>query len=168
MVDHSDRQTSIYPSYKAKNELPHRFLVKDEIVTNKPEILEALKEFVKNAVEHFDKYNISKLKSELLGHHLVNFQSVLYELGETALDGKICTHIKTISAPSMEPLPVELTRGRKQIKIDINDKIKHEHRSFPQLNFLEHAFDDYFKKMKKKPLDSLFKDALAFTTGMLP
>ena len=53
--------------------------------------------------------------------------------------------------PCKEPPSDELTRGQKQIKIDINDKIRCELSSFPQLNFLEHAFDDYFKQIEKKP-----------------
>ena len=80
MADQSDRQTSIFSSYKQKNEFLYELLVKDESVTDTPEIQVALNEFVKKALKHFYKYNIPKLECELLGHHLENLQSVLYEL----------------------------------------------------------------------------------------
>ena len=89
MTDQSDRQTSIFSSYKGKNKFWYKFLVKDERVTITSEIRKDLKEFVKKALEYFDEYNIPKLKCELLGHPLENLHSVLHELGETPVDMKI-------------------------------------------------------------------------------
>ena len=91
MADQSDRQTFIFSSYKGWNEFWYKFSVKGEGVTSTPEIQADLKEFVKNALEHFHKYNIPKLKCELLGYHLENLYDVLYELGETLLDAEICS-----------------------------------------------------------------------------
>ena len=88
----TDKQTSIFPSYKGMNEFTYCSLVKDESVTNTSEIQVELKEFVKNALEHFDEYNIPKLKCEVLGYHLENLYSVLHELGETPLDGELCSY----------------------------------------------------------------------------
>ena len=103
MSDQSDRQTSIYSSYKGENKFWYKFLVKDKSVTNTSEIQVALKEFVKNALEYFDEYNIPKLKCKVLGHNLENLQSGLYELGETPLDGKLCSRIIRCSNPGKEP-----------------------------------------------------------------
>ena len=66
MTNQLDGQTSIFSSYKGENELSYEFLVKDESVTNTYEIYVALQKFVKNALKHFVKYNIPKLKCELL------------------------------------------------------------------------------------------------------
>ena len=125
--------------------------VKDESVTNTSEIQVALKEFVKNALDHLDEYNIPKLKCKVLGHHLENLRSVLHEIGETPLDGKICSRIIRCSNPGKEPPQDELTSEQKQIKIDIVYTIGRELSSFPGLNFSECAFDDYFEKIGKNP-----------------
>ena len=141
MTDQSDKQTSIFSSYKGKNEFSYWFLVKDESVTNTPEIQADLKEFVKYALAYFNVYNIPKLKCELLGHHLENLYSVLYQLGETPLDGEICSHYRRCNNPGIEPPSVELTRKQKNIWIDINERIMRELACFPQPYFLENAFD---------------------------
>ena len=110
-----------------------------------------LKEFVKYALceQYFDEYNILRLKCELLGHHLENLYNVLYELGETPLDGKICSRAIQCSNPGKKPPLVGLTREQKHISIDINERIFRELVGFPRLNFLEHAFEDYFKQITK-------------------
>ena len=64
----------------------------------------------------------------------------------------------------MEPPSVKLTRRQEQIRIDIDDKIWRELRNFLKLNFLEHAFDDYFKQIEKT-LISLLKNVLTFALG---
>ena len=69
MVDQSDIQTSIFSSYMGMNEFWYDFSVKDEKVTNTPEIQVDLKEFVENALQYFDEYNIQKLECELLGYY---------------------------------------------------------------------------------------------------
>ena len=129
-----DRQTSILSSYEGENKFLYEFLV-DESVTITSEIQVALKEFVKNALKHFNKSNIPKLKCEVLGHHLENLHSVLYELGETPLHGRICSHCKQCSKQGKEPPSDEVTRIQEQIKIDTNYKIRHELMKFPQLYF---------------------------------
>ena len=86
----TDRQTSIFSSYKGKNEFTYWFLVKDGSVTVTSEVQDDLKEFVKYALQYFDNYDIPRLKCELLGYHLENLQSILRELGENPLDWKIC------------------------------------------------------------------------------
>ena len=158
MTDQSDKQTSIFSSYKGENKFWYKFLVKDERVTNTSEMQVALKEFINNALEHLHKYNIPKLKCEVLGHHLENLQSVLYELGKTPLDGKICSRIIQCSNPGKEPPSDELTSEQKQIKIDIVYKVEHELSSFPRLNFLERAFHDYFEMIEKtlKLIDRIY------------
>ena len=149
MKDQSDRQTSIFSSYKGRNESSYEFLVKNESVKNTTEIQVALKEFVKNVLKHFDKYNIPKLKFELLGLHLKNPHNALYKLCETHLNWNICSYIRKYSIQDEEPPSVKLSKRQEQIKIDINRKIMRELMSFPQLNFLKHAFDDYFKQIEK-------------------
>ena len=64
MADQSDKQTLIFSSYKGWNGFWYEFSVKDGGVTNTLEIQADLKEFVKNALEHFCKYNIPKLKCD--------------------------------------------------------------------------------------------------------
>ena len=92
MTDQSDIQTPISSSYKGVNEFSYWFSVKSESITIASEIQDDLNEFVKYALCDLDEYNIPELKCELLGHHLENLQSVLRELGETPLGGKIFSH----------------------------------------------------------------------------
>ena len=54
------------------------------------------------------------------------------------------------SNPGKEPPSDELTSKQEQIRIDIDDKIRHELARYPRLYILEHAFEDYFKQIKKK------------------
>ena len=58
MTDQSDRQTSIFSSYKGENKFWYKFLVKHERLQFTPEIRKDLKEFVKKSLEYFDEYNI--------------------------------------------------------------------------------------------------------------
>ena len=51
----TDRQTSIFSSYKEENKFWYKFLVKDERVTITPEIRDDIKEFAKKALEYFDE-----------------------------------------------------------------------------------------------------------------
>ena len=101
------------------------------------------------AWDYFDEYNIPRLKCKLLGHQLENLYNVLYELGETHLDGTICSHYRRCDNPGMEPPSVGLTTKQKHISIDINCKIRRVLAHFPLLNFLEHALDIYFEKIEK-------------------
>ena len=149
MTYQSDIQTPIFSSYKGKNEFTYWFLVKDESVTKTSEIQADLKEFVEYALQYFDEYNIPRLKRELLGHHLENLFNVLYELGETPLDGKICSCAIQCSNPGKKPPLVGLTREQNHIWIDINERIFRELVGFPKLYFLEHGFDDHFKQITK-------------------
>ena len=126
MTDQSDRQTSIFLSYKGKNEFSYMFLVKGESVTNTPKIRIELEKFVKCVLEYFDKYNVPKLKCELLGHNFENLYSVLHELCKTPLDGKICSRIIQCSNPGKEQTSDELTSKQEQIRINIDDKIRRE------------------------------------------
>ena len=108
MADQSDIQIPIFSFYKGKNEFSYCISVKNESVTITSKIQADLKEFVKKALKHFDKYNIPKPRCEVLGHHLKNLYSVLHELGETPLGGKICLHCRRCSNPGIEPPSVEL------------------------------------------------------------
>ena len=150
MTNQSDIQPPIFSSYKGMNEFSYCFSVKNESVTITPKKQAGLIEFVKKTLKNFDKYNIPKLKCEVLGHHLKNLYSVLHELCKTPPGGKICLHCRRCSNPGVEPPSVELTSEQKQIKININ-KIRRELARFPRLNFLEEAFDSYFKQIEKKP-----------------
>ena len=122
MADQSDIQTSIFSSYNGMNEFSYEFLVEDESITVTPEIQTDLKEFVNNALQYFDNYNIPELKCELLGHRLNNLWGILYELGETPLDRKICSHVIQCSNPGKGPLLFWLTSCSwlDQIRIDID------------------------------------------------
>ena len=121
-------------------------LVKDKSVTNTSEIQA---DFVKYALQYFDEYDIPRLKCKLLGYHLENLYNVLHELGNTPLDGNICSRSIQCSNPGKKPPLIGLTREQKHIWIDINERIFHELVDFPKLYFLEHAFDDYFKHITK-------------------
>ena len=125
----------------------------------------ALEKIVKKALKHSDKYNIPKLECELQGHHLKYLHNTLYLLGKTPLCGNMCSYITQCSNPVKEPPSVKLTRRQQQIKIDIDDKIRHELRNFPKLNFLGDAFDDYFKQIEKKNLISLLNNVLTIALG---
>ena len=63
MTNQSDIQTPIFSSYKGINEFSYCFSAKNESVKITSKIQANLKEFVKKALKHFDKYNIPKLKS---------------------------------------------------------------------------------------------------------
>ena len=149
MADQSDIQTPIFSSYKGRNEFSYWFLVKDESVTITSEIQADLKKFVKYALQHFDEYDIPRLKCELLGYHLENLYDAFHELGKTLLDGKICLRSTQCSNPGKKPPLIGLTREQKHIWIDINERIFRELACFPKLYLLKHAFDDYFKQITK-------------------
>ena len=157
--------TSIFSSNNGMNKFSYKFLVEDESVTITFEIRTDLKEFIENALKHFGDYNIPKLKCGVLGYHLENLYSVLRELGETPLDGKIC--IIQYSNPGKEPRSYELSSEQERIRIDIDDRIRRELARFPKLNLVEHAFDDYFEQTRKT-LRLLVKNALKFSMGMSP
>ena len=95
MTDQSDKQTPIFSSYKGRNEFSYWFSVKDESITITTKIQTDLKELVEYALQYFGGYNTPELKLELLGHHLDNLYSILHELGETLLGGKICSRYGT-------------------------------------------------------------------------
>ena len=135
MTNQSDIQTAIFSSYKGMNEFSYCFSVKNESVTITSKIQADLKEFLKKGLKHFDKYNIPELKCEVLGYQLKNLYSILHDLGETPLGGKICLHCRRCSNPGIKLPSVELTSEQKQIKININNKIRRELARFPQLNF---------------------------------
>ena len=115
MTDQSDRQTSIFSSYKGMNKFWYKFAVKNERVTNTSKIQTDLKEFVENALKHFDEYNIPKLKCEVLGHHLENLYNALHDLGETPLDGIIYLRIIQHSNPGKEPPSDKLTSEQERV-----------------------------------------------------
>ena len=103
MADQLDIQTRIFSSYKGMNKFSYRFLAEGKSVTATPQIQADLKRFVKKAPRHFDVYHIPRLKCELLGHHLENLYNVIYELGKTPLDRKICSRVIQCSNPGKEP-----------------------------------------------------------------
>ena len=92
MADQLDKQTPIFSSYKGKNEFTYWFLLKDKGVTVTPEIQAGLKEFVKNALQHFRKYmRIPKLRCELLGYRLLDLMLfIFFDFTETPVGRKIC------------------------------------------------------------------------------
>ena len=55
----------------------------------------------------------------------------------------------TCSIPAIEPSSAELTSEHRQIKININNKIRRVLARFARLNFLEEAFDSYCKQIEK-------------------
>ena len=150
----TDRQTSIFSSYKGEYKIWYKFLVKDENVTVTPEIRADLEKFIENVLPCFDKYDIPRLNCELLGHHLMNLYIILQELIETTLGTKICSYVVRCCNLGKEPPSDELTSEQEQVKVDTDDKIRRELTGFSRLNFLENAFDDYFEQIKK-PLNSL-------------
>ena len=151
MVVQLDIQTPIFSSYKGMNKFWYKFLVKDESVTITSEIQADLKEFVENALQYFDEYNIPKLECELPGHHLENLCGALCHLGKAPLDMRIRSGDIPCYSPGMEQPPDELTSEQERVEIDINNKIRRELARFPRFDFLEHAFDDNFHQNKRNP-----------------
>ena len=157
MADQSDIQTPIFSSYKGWNKFTCWFSVKDRSVTNTSEIRADLKEFVKKVLEYFDEYNIPKLECELLGYHLDNLQDALRRLDKIPLDAEIFSAEIKSKHLSIESPSDELTKKQKRICIDIDRKIRRLLTGFPRVNFLEHAFDDYFDQIEKNPETNCWK-----------
>ena len=91
-----------------------------------------LREFVKNALGDFDKYNnIPGLECELLGHHLKNLKSFLHRFDKDLIADKF---IKC-SNPGIEPPSDELASEQKNTRLDIDVCIRRELARFPKLYF---------------------------------
>ena len=112
-------------------------------------------------------YNVPRVKCELLGQHLENLRDVLYFLNTLPLEEKyLYEHIRPYSIQDTKPLlgrlPSWVAGWLGQSVIDIDVCVRCELARFPRLNFLEHAFDDFFRQIKKplrlvfdKPIDDL-------------
>ena len=167
----TDRQTPIFSSYDGMIEFWYEFSVKGGTVVLTLEIEADLKQFVEYALQYFDEYNSPRLKCEVLGHHLVNLQSILRELGETPIEEKICSHsIQRITPGKRPPITGFPSYFDGEVDsmmvINLHFWIREELERFPRLNFLEHTFDSYFDQIKK-PLISLLIDPMKFLDYMI-
>ena len=152
-MDQSDRQTSIFASYRGMNEFSYLFELKDRSVKT-PEIQADFKKNRQKCSAVFCRvFYIPWLKCKLIRYHLENLYNAFYELGETPLDGEICSRIIQCSNPGKEPPSDEFTssidRWTGPIITDIINKFRYELSRFPRLIFLEQAFEDYFDRIKE-------------------
>ena len=152
MAKYLDDQTSRFASYKRNNEFTYYVEIREGFYVSSgritSEVKADLKKFAKNVLPCFDKYDIPRLKCELLGHHLENLKSFIIELTKIRVNKVISSHYKDVYSPGMIPPPDKLTSEQELVKIDIDDKIWHELSHFPRLIFLEYAFYGLFGKLK--------------------